>query len=392
MATAIVERMEQPAEVASKVLRRAQVSKMTRALQSRLALANVKTKHGWENLSIDTIEPKIDMELKRKRPGSSNDAFSDTSSIVSGSRPASRLDSSPLAAPLFSDQNERTVRSFRVSKRRQIQQAKYPGSSNHTRVKTRHPTTTVQSWKSLHRLPESSPVYNRRHTYFPSSRHGPSLSFVPEFSTAPHEPTSPVMSEDDDEDLPLHSFQIASNIQSSPPPRSPRTPPRALAGPGIGRNDPFSPSRNTPKGEEDANLLVYLATSPSQNQSERRNRVTMAPSTPPPRITPLPSSMMSTPGAGGGGGGGSNLSGFGFMTPGANINFADFINVTPSPGQLGRTWARTPKIDKTPNTTREARRCLNYDGIMPPSPSVERNTSGITEGLSMDLGGRLPVN
>ena len=54
---------------------------MTRTLQNRLALANVKIKNGWESLSLDAIEPVVDVELKRKRPGSSNETMSDASSV-----------------------------------------------------------------------------------------------------------------------------------------------------------------------------------------------------------------------------------------------------------------------------------------------------------------------
>src|ERR1700761_243731 len=77
---------------------------MARTLQNRLALANVKIKHGWENLSLESIEPKIELELKRKRPGSSNGALSDTSSSVSDRFfPIGGIDSSPLTTPMFSD-------------------------------------------------------------------------------------------------------------------------------------------------------------------------------------------------------------------------------------------------------------------------------------------------
>ena len=80
-----------PEDVANKVLRRAQVSKvctpcceycfapakrcihmtlltlpdqMTRALQDRLALANVKRQNGWENMSLDAIEPHVEERMK----------------------------------------------------------------------------------------------------------------------------------------------------------------------------------------------------------------------------------------------------------------------------------------------------------------------------------------
>ncbi|TDZ18335.1 hypothetical protein Cob_v008753 [Colletotrichum orbiculare MAFF 240422] len=58
---------QQPEEVADKVLKRAEVSKIARRLQNRLALAQFKTKHGWEDLTLDTIEPKYEEELRRKR-------------------------------------------------------------------------------------------------------------------------------------------------------------------------------------------------------------------------------------------------------------------------------------------------------------------------------------
>src|ERR1700760_3830975 len=91
---------------------------MTRALQNRLALATVKIQNGWGNLPLETIEPRIEQELKRKRPtSSSNEKHSDTSSstrdhIYHGRR----IDSSPLPAPLFSDDLPRSG-SSRGSKR-----------------------------------------------------------------------------------------------------------------------------------------------------------------------------------------------------------------------------------------------------------------------------------
>ena len=69
---------------------------MTRTLQNRLALANVKMKNGWESLSLDAIEPVLDgVERKRKRPGSSNEAMSDVSSVSERFYQPSILDSSP---------------------------------------------------------------------------------------------------------------------------------------------------------------------------------------------------------------------------------------------------------------------------------------------------------
>lgn len=390
---ASTERLDQPAEVASKVLRRAQVSKMTRALQNRLALANVKIKHGWESLSLDTLEPKVEMELKRKRPGSSNETMSDASSCVSERfYPMGVLDSSPLAAPIFSDDVRRSGSSHSQSKRPKYGHSfKYPASSNHVRTRVRTSTINATSWKSAYRLPESSPVYHRRHAHF-GNTHAPTLSFVSETDTIPDDHPSPLLSEDDDEDLPISSFQIgSSHIRSSPPLRAPRTPPPAVARSARLRNSAFKPSaRDGQTGEEDANLLMYLATSPSPaNPGSSKTRV-FAPSTPPPKATPLPSSMMSTPG-----GGGAPFPGFGLSTPSANLNFAEFLNMTPSPAQMAGTWARTPVTSKTPLAAREARRRLNFDALLPPtggSPNIglERSRIGKVEtGLGMDLGGEL---
>ncbi|KAB2576151.1 Transcription factor Nrm1/Whi5 [Lasiodiplodia theobromae] len=394
MASAVSsERLDQPAEVASKVLRRAQVSKMTRALQNRLALANVKVKHGWENLNIDAIEPRIDVELKRKRPSSSNTTLSDTSSSTSDRfHHLAAFDSSPLAAPIFSDDVGRSGGGYGSAKRMRYQPDFYrrPVSSNHSRTRVR--PSSARTWKSSYRLPESSPAYRKSRNF--SLPQVPSLSFVSEGSTVADEPLSPLLSEDDDADLPVSSFQVnASHMRSSPPPlQSPSTPPPGMSRSGRLRNDTFTATpRNNHNGEEDANLLMYLATSPSPaNPATNKTRI-MAPSTPPQRTTPLPSSMMSTPG------GGAPFSGFGLHTPGNNLNFADFLNMTPSPAQISSSWNRTPvAAGKTPLTARDARRRLNFDTLLPPtshSPTVgslERSRiSKMETGLGMDLGGEL---
>lgn len=420
--------MDQPAEVATKVLRRAQVSKvcaplcsqpgslqhwvltlslqMTRTLQNRLALANVKIKHGWESLSLDTLEPRVEVELKRKRPGSSNETMSDASSVSERFYPHAHLDSSPLAAPIFSDDVRRSVSrgsrsgsSHGQSKRPRYAQsftnARYPGTSNHNRTKVRTSTAASTRWKSMNQMPQSSPAFHRRQTRFGTAHHTPSLSFVSESSTVPDDTRSPFISDDDDEDLPITSFQINSRFRSSPPPRAPRTPPPAVARSARLRQNGFAipdASRNGRNGEEDANLLMYLATSPSPARNGSSKTLMPAPSTPPPKSTPLPSSMMSTPG-----GGGAPFPGFGLSTPSANLNFAEFLNMTPSPAQIGASWNRTPAGGKTPAATREARRRLNFDTLLPPGTNdsprlgMDRPRIGKVEGLGMDLGGELSV-
>ncbi|KAL9065388.1 MAG: hypothetical protein Q9157_007484 [Trypethelium eluteriae] len=94
---------------------------------------------------------------------------------------------------------------------------------------------------------------------------------------------------------------------------------------------------------------------------------------------------MSTPG-----GPGSAFLGFGLNTPSQNFNFADFVNITPSPAQ--GPWSRTPTAAasaRTPLAAREARRKLNFSPRLPPGASpglgagLER---GKGDGLGMELG------
>ncbi|KAL5407684.1 hypothetical protein PMIN06_010793 [Paraphaeosphaeria minitans] len=392
MANVNVDRRDQPAEVASRVLRRAQVSKVTRTLQNRLALANVKIKHGWQDLSLDHLEPRVDVELKRKRPGSSNETMSNASSVSERFYQDGVLDSSPLAAPIFSEEIGRSgSRSSNHSHHSHHSQTKrsrytqsfnnYPGTSNHNRMKVRTTTTASQSWKNSFQLPESSPVYHRRHARFGRVQHAPSLSFVSETSTVP-DPRSPLVSEDDDEDLPVSSFQINKSFMRSSPPRVPRTPPPGVARSARLRHSGFTAAgaaREGHKGEEDVGLLMHFATSPSPARPGDSKAHMLPPSTPPPKSTPLPSSHMSTPG------GGLNF-GFGLQTPNANLNFADFFNMSPSPAQINQSWNRTPIAGKTPVAAREARRRLNYDALAPPTGE---NRIPKVEGLGMELGGEL---
>src|SRR5690554_4392788 len=77
---------------------------MARKLQNRLALAQFKAKHGWEDLTLDLIEPKVDEHLRRQRPSSAG-MLSDTSSSSASDfqYPRHILSSSPLKEPFFSD-------------------------------------------------------------------------------------------------------------------------------------------------------------------------------------------------------------------------------------------------------------------------------------------------
>jgi hypothetical protein len=320
---------------------------MARKLQNRLALAQYKTNRGWEDLSLDTIEPKVDEELRRRRPLSSGDILSDSSSSSNASEfhyPSSRtLMSSPLKSSLFFSDQLNSGGSTGHRKRSYHNSFDLPNSGSGGSHK-RFRSSPTAGRKNNRQFTQSSPIKPRKQPHFTTSA-GPDLSFYRGSShlQANHTPNFAAISDDEDDTLPVHSF----NMRSSPP----RTPPRNRGSLGRRNKD----TRNGKSGEEGADLLLYLATSPSPAHPPRSRMA--PPSTPPPKNMALPSSVM-TPSAYGG------LP----QTPGQNFEFSDFINVTPSPGQRAwRTPGRTPLVTRTPQTA--ARRGLTYESLGERRPS-----------------------
>ena len=368
---------------------------MARNLQNRLALAQFKTKHGWEDLTLDNIEPKYEEERRRKRL-SEGDVLSDSSSsasdLPSSSYPNLRgLMSSPLKAPLFSDAVLSSNGSTGHRKRTYLtsfDKANMLSSSPSKRYRSSpavHRSASFAagggsaSWRDggrhhhHHQFTQSSPIKPRRQQHFTTST-GPDVSFfisgggsasarrLAEPLTSPNFAAPP---SDDEDDMPMHSFggPGEANIRSSPP----STPPmrnRALNGRGRNGNREKTPTAQTGPaggangkaagGEEGADLLLYLAASPSPAVPSARSSRMDPPSTPPQRNShlALPSSMMTTPG-------GSNLFGAA-NTPSQAFDFSDFVNITPSPEQ--KPW-KTPGgfgSAKTPRTIM-ARRRLTFD-------------------------------
>lgn len=345
---------------------------MARKLQDRLALASYKTQHGQEGLSFDDVEARLERTIQRKRPCSSIGTSSTSSSTSSEHHFLSgNFASSPLTAPFSSDD----VRSsgIKASHRREIYQSTTndlgPKANKRFRSQSIAPPVFERartSWKSPHKLPECSPVHHQDTRF--SSSHGPNLSFASEVSTIPDSPFGHT-SDEEHNDIPSHSFSMNSAFRSSPPRTPPPTRTRAARQRKAG-------------GEEGADLLLYLATSPSPANAAAKSSRIFAPSTPPSNMQTMSSAMMTTPGV------------TAFNTPGQNFNFADFVNVTPSPAQ-GAFGNRTPGVPKTPLAAREARRRLNFDTLVPPggSPNLSNVGRGATtnkdSGLGMELGGEL---
>ncbi|KAL2752193.1 hypothetical protein ACRALDRAFT_2128386 [Sodiomyces alcalophilus JCM 7366] len=345
-------RKQQPEVVVDKVLKRAEVSKIARKLQNRLALAQFKTKHGWEDLAFDTIEPKLEEEMRRKRLAE-GDILSDSSSNTSDlPYPTRALMSSPLKPPLFSDAIGSSGGTPAQRKRTYLTSFDQPFSSPSKRLRS-SPTSyksleTLSSFRgNHHHFTQSSPLKPRRQQHFTTST-GPDVSLYQSARIFSHNLTSSTLGPSDDEDdLPIHSFR------SSPP----TTPPMRNRGlPGRHAQDRIPSGANGAKsGEEGADLLLYLATSPSPAMPPTRSRME-PPSTPPSRVgrdMTLPSSHMTTPG-------GSNP----FPnTPGQGFDFSDFVNITPSPAQ--KTW-KTPLLSSNTRTPRNfTRRRLSFESPLP---------------------------
>ncbi|KAL9590571.1 MAG: hypothetical protein Q9203_000623 [Teloschistes exilis] len=345
---------------------------MARKLQDRLALASYKTQHGLDNLSLNLVEAHLENTLKRKRPGSSTDTSSDSSSAASD-QPffSGPLASSPRTAPIFSSDDMRSSTRARNKRFSYNSTATLHDGSSVSRKRNRTqsmapPTldTSRASWKSAHNLPQSSPSFHQR-GHFPTT-HAANLSFASDGSTVPNTPAFGSASDDEGPNNISGSQLGSAHFRSSPP----CTPPPM-------RSRSARMMKGHAGGEEGAELLLHLATSPSP--ADPGLQKFHLPSTPPSNIQALPSSMM-TPGA----------NGFPtiFNTPSQNFAWADFINVTPSPAQ-GAFGNRTPGLPKTPLAAREARRRLNVDSLGATLSTPGRDATAKDTGLGMELGGEL---
>lgn len=293
--------------------------------------------------------------MRRKRLVE-GDVLSDSSSSASDlPYPSRALMSSPLKAPLFSDAIGSSNGSTGHRKRTYF--ATFDNIPSSPSKRFRASPTAHRSfggsaaWKNTHQLAQSSPIKPRRQQHFTTSG-GPDVSFFQQRLTTLTSPNLAAPSDDDDDLLPAHSFN-APNVRSSPP----RTPPMRTRNLGNrrGKDGQATGPNGAKTGEEGADLLLYLAASPSPavRASAARNRMD-PPSTPPPK-TPksskldLPSSMMFTPGGG-------NM----FPnTPTQGFDFADFVNITPSPAQ--KSWKTPVSMPGGRTPLSVTRRRLTFD-------------------------------
>ncbi|TGZ81207.1 hypothetical protein EX30DRAFT_269670 [Ascodesmis nigricans] len=321
---------KQTNEVMKKVIRQAEVSRIARLIQHRLALATFKTQNGWQNLTLDAIEPKIDEDLKRKRTRSSELSPGPESSLFHNDLDWMRRNRQPApeSRPSSSASSVGPLPIFHSSRKR----------SHNSDYTTDAPGT------KRHRSRKDGTGNDRRIQSSPGYYDAVSTSSSHQTQRQPR--------------------QQQPTFHSSPP----RTPPRRML-------KPLRPGTK-PNGEaEGADLLLYLATSPSP-ATAAIPKSRFIPTTPPSTSSALPSSMMHTPGAP--------------QTPHTGFNFADFVNITPSPAPalIAHAGRGTPIAN--------ARRRLDFDHmqssrspIKVPGNSNKTPLRSAPTGLGMELGGEL---
>ncbi|KAJ5332048.1 hypothetical protein MYU51_016963 [Penicillium brevicompactum] len=344
---------------AEKPIRKIDIAQVSLSLQDRLGLAKLKYQHGrLHGLNLNQQEGKATLD----------DKPSDSSSEFSRSRCETPFTSPPLRASTYSKELPRSARNKHAATfNSRVMQPMLSASRKRLRSDSdseRPAKAARTSWKSSYRLPESSPGMNRHHTNRRTQASFMSEATIPELSS----PVYHRRSEEIDPDLPLHSFQNVSSMVGSSPPRTP--PPKHMRLPQQGQ-----PQTN----EDGADLLLYLANSPTPARVARgHGNIAFPPSTPPSQHAVLPGMTPTL-----GGGMFANMS-----TPNQQFNFADFVNVTPSPAQPA--WGgRTPgNPTRTPLANTEARKRLNFDALVPPGSSNTR-LRGKEAGLALQLGGEL---
>lgn len=311
-----------------------------------MGLAKLKYQHG----RLHGLMPTQD----------NSDKPSDSSSDFSRSRCETPMTSPPLRAATYSKELPRSARNkHAVTFNSRVMQPMLSASRKRVRSDsdTERPAKAARvSWKSSHQLPASSPGLNRHMITRRQPAPFMSEATIPELSSPVYQAPS---DEENDPDLPIHSFQHVGSMVGSSPPRTP--PPKHAR---LARSD--HPSQH----EDGADLLLYLANSPTPARVAGGSHHVFPPSTPPSQHAVLPTLT-------------SNLG-----TPGQQFNFADFVNVTPSPAQPA--WGgRTPgNPGRTPLSTKDARKRLNFDALVPPSTSSPR-LRGKETGLALQLGGEL---
>ncbi|KAK9246029.1 hypothetical protein V1506DRAFT_536515 [Lipomyces tetrasporus] len=449
------------------VLQRAKISRITRQLKNRLALASYKTKRGWENLDLDAIEPRVAEEAARRRSSSvSGRTVANTASLNSFSSPIKQSsESAGLPPPALPSANlpklGRASSSLKSSGRKQGTSTSSAAARKRARTLSHDHKTAVTNfmpWKPgsqdedgddhemINGFPDSSPQYgssamrlSQSSPVYPGIASSSMTRYPPRFEASnqvlqPNLPPPPPPLQQLPNGSPSKLRHSRSHSQNGKvkqhrrnksslasqastmsavssasttsmgggslprQPSPPHTPPRrtfsiadhdgkASSNGGAAQGFPRS-------GEEGADLLMFLATSPSPAQ---RSSFVTTPLNHSQSSMPNSSALLATPPSNQ-----RNSSGIPFgtpllngsasaapQTPSQGFNFSDYVNniFTPSPAQV-------PWHNRTPIVT-PARRRLNFDQLStsensPAAPGGGSTTNTSSNGYGvMEVGGSL---
>ncbi|DAA78232.1 TPA_exp: Uncharacterized protein A8136_4208 [Trichophyton benhamiae CBS 112371] len=447
-----------PSASAKKAIHKIDIAQVSLNLQDRLGLAKVRYErlHGLRRDSDSDADSRpqsqqLQQQQQQHLYGQHNGFPSETGSDCSSSdsadaRYSTPFTSSPVRSPMLSRELPRSARSRHAAtfdiktmqcmtsggssrKRRRCDPAialaaaaatagERGDSGRRRQTVPKMPRLSFNGGSSASAAPHSSPLVRRQHQ---RRTYQAMPSFVSETDTIPD---PDIDSTDIDPQLSSrrhhlhhlhhHHHEEEEDHQQQQQPCTP--PPR--------RSRFTHADDDAAASGSGADLLLYLANSPTPATINGKPATTTTttttttaagaasgndflPSTPPTQHA-APYQLLSTP------------------TPSQPFNFADFVNVTPSPAQRG--WSsRTPltttaataaattnnttasasggavsRTPRTPRTTKDVRKRLNFDALAPPSPvrgSIKRHNasthagpaSSSAAGLALQLGEELPI-
>lgn len=286
---------ETDATMSQKILKRAEIGKITRVLKDRLGIAQHKIERSWQNLSMNAVATKMAREAEdAARQQASTDS---ASSGLSGS--SSSFDARTRNHGLPSAQSANGQRDdFLVPDLPNRSRPSDGGRSVHG-AQSRASQTTMNG--------------HARHT------NGSGTNRISPLKRYREETLDDESPEPGSSPLKYHASSTSVNNYGLPSGRPvftnaharAITPPLAPSTPPPGAQSQRRSQANFKDSEEGADLLLFLATSPSPARPKRTSTRALEYSSPPPMRG---SSAVNTP-------------------VGAGFNLSEFLNFTPSPAQ-----------------------------------------------------------
>ena len=296
--------------MSQRILKRAEIGKITRVLKDRLGIAQHKIERSWQNLSFNVVGNKIAREAEDvARQNASNDG---ASSGLSGS--SSGFDTRPRSNGLASAGSRDDFLVPDLPNRTRAGDAIRQPQGQHSRASQTMPNggSRPGNGVSAQRI---SPLKRSREEAIDGD--------TPEAGSSP---------------LKYHASGTSLNSYGGPPSSRPLftnahgraiTPPLAPSTPPPGVQSARRSQANFKDSEEGADLLLFLATSPSPARPKRTSTRALEYSSPPPMRG---SSAVNTP-------------------VGAGFNLSEFLNFTPSPAQAAAHHHHLSHLG-TPTTAR----------------------------------------